>query len=89
MSDHNSTAVREAVFEVLENQMRDGTPPETRQTFDRLIAEGHSRDETMDLLASVLLFEMDQMVRAGEVFNQTRFAAALNGLPDLPPDKDD
>ena len=31
------------IYEVVDNQLRDGTPPETRQTLERLIAEGHTR----------------------------------------------
>jgi len=30
-------AVGAAIMEVVDNQLRDGTPPETRQTFDRLL----------------------------------------------------
>jgi hypothetical protein len=34
-----------AIYDVVDNQLRDGTPPETRQTLDRLMAEGHIRQE--------------------------------------------
>ena len=89
MSGDESASVQQAVFEVLENQMRDGTPPETKKTFDRLVSEGHSRGEAMQLLATVLMCEMDQMVRGDEVFSQARFVAALLSLPELPPEDED
>jgi len=42
--------LRRAILEVVENQLRDNTPPETRATLDRLIAEGCSRKEAIELL---------------------------------------
>jgi len=44
MSKPNPTVVRAAVLEVIENQLRDGTPPETKQTFERLMADGYEND---------------------------------------------
>lgn len=41
--------------EIIENQMREDNPPEVKQTYDRLISEGHSREDTMKLLNFVLL----------------------------------
>lgn len=89
MSCDDSASVNDAVFEVLENQMRDGTPPETKLTYDRLLSEGHSHDEVMPMLATVLLCEMNDMVRDQKTFNEARFVAALNKLPELPADHDD
>ncbi len=89
MSCDDSASVNDAVFEVLENQMRHGTPPETKLTYDRLLLAGHSHDEVMPMLAAVLLCEMDDMVRDQKTFNEARFVAALNKLPELPADHDD
>lgn len=33
------------ILEVVENQIRDGDPPETQQTFERLLATGHARQQ--------------------------------------------
>ena len=30
------------ILEIVENQIRDGDPPETRQNVDRLISEGYT-----------------------------------------------
>jgi hypothetical protein len=35
--------LRRLLLEVVGNQLRDGTPPGTRATLDRLLAEGISR----------------------------------------------
>ncbi|MDP2045967.1 MAG: hypothetical protein Q8L00_07135, partial [Deltaproteobacteria bacterium] len=54
---------REALYEAIENQMREDNPLETKATFHRLLAAGYSRKETMRLLACVLLVELNDMVR--------------------------
>jgi hypothetical protein len=89
MQDSMSPLAREAILEVIENQMRDGTPPETKQTFDRLLAEGYSREETMKLLSFVILRDLSEMVKKKEMFNEQRYVAALHALPDLQLDDDD
>ena len=43
-------ARRRAILEVVENQMRDNNPPETRQTFDLLIGQGIPSEEAMRLI---------------------------------------
>ena len=75
---------RAAVFEIIENQMRDNTPPETRQTYDRLLADGHSHEETMKLIGCVVTSEIFDVLKNREPFNEQRFIAALKALPKLP-----
>ena len=76
--------VREGLIEVVDNQLRDNEPPETRQTFGRLIAEGYSEDESKKLIACVLLLEMNVMMANNEVFNADRYVDGLGDLPDVP-----
>ena len=52
---------RDALFEAIETQMKEGDPAETKATFHRLLADGYSRKETMRFLASVLLVELNDM----------------------------
>ena len=55
MYEPDRKMAREALFEAIENQMREDNPRETKATFHRLLAAGYSRKETMKLLACVLL----------------------------------
>ena len=77
-------AVREAIIEIVRNQVRDGTPPETGKTLDRLVADGHTREQAEELIACVVCSEMSDMLKNSEVFNETRYLAALRRLPKLP-----
>ena len=89
MTTPDPEIARAAIFEIIENQMRDGTPPETKQTYDRLIAAGHSREETMKLIGCVVSSEIFDVLKARQPYNQERYVAALKALPKLPWDDDD
>src|SRR5215216_5364115 len=73
-----------AILDIVDTQLRDGTPPETRQTFDRLIAAGYTPEGARQLLAHVVLREIFAVMTHGERYDQARFVAALQQLPHLP-----
>ncbi len=89
MTEPDPTIAREAIFEVINNQIRDGTPPETKQTYDRLIADGHSEEETMKMIGCVVSSEIFDVLKHKQPYNQERYVAALRALPELPWDSDD
>lgn len=76
--------LQRAILEVVENQLRDGTPPETRATLDRLMADGRSREEAVKLIGCVVGTEIFEVLKNHEPFNETRYVAALLALPKLP-----
>ena len=73
-----------AILEVVENQLRDHTPPETSQTFQRLLAAGHTADEAKRLIGCVVATEIYDVLKHRAPFDQVRFVAALHRLPTLP-----
>jgi hypothetical protein len=73
-----------AIMEVVENQLRDMDPPETRQTYDRLLAEGIPEKEAKRLLGAVVASEIFDILKKQEPFNLARFTKALSDLPKLP-----
>ena len=46
--------LKSAIWEVVENQLRNSDPPETKTTYDRLIKEGHSDIEARELIGCVV-----------------------------------
>jgi len=54
----NNPHLQAAVMEVVENQRRNNNPPQTNQTFKRLIEAGHSEQEAKRLIACVVSAEM-------------------------------
>ncbi len=84
MKRGNPKAVRATLFEVIENQLRSNDPPETRETLSRLVAEGHTRDEAMKLIACALVIEIYDVLKTAAPYDHARYAANLKRLPELP-----
>ena len=76
--------LRAAIMEVIENQLRNNDPPETGQTFKRLIQAGHSEKEAKRLIACVVSAEILDVLKKNEPFNLDRFIKGLNKLPAMP-----
>ena len=79
----NDKTVRDAFMEVVVNQLETGDPPETKATLDRLMADGNSRGEAMQLIAAVARKEMQAMMSEGRAFDNARYATLLAKLPKL------
>ncbi len=73
-----------AIMEVVTNQLRDRDPPETKETFDRLLAEGHDEQEAKRLIACVVSSEIFDILKNDEPFDLKRYTKALARLPTLP-----
>jgi hypothetical protein len=76
--------VTAAILEIVDNQLRDNVPPETRQTFRRLLDAGHTASEAKRLIGCVIATEIYDILKHQEPFNQVRFVAALQQLPAMP-----
>jgi hypothetical protein len=72
------------ILEVVDTQLQDGTPPETKQTFERLVHSGYAPEGARQLLAHVVVAEIITVLASGELYNQERFIAALHRLPSVP-----
>ncbi len=84
-----SPELRQSVLEGVENQIRDNDPPETRQTVERLMAEGYRAAEARQLVATAVVVELFHITRDREPFNRERFLWNLAHLPKTPWDEDD
>ena len=73
-----------AIMKVVENQLRSNDPPQTQQTFKRLIEAGHSEEEAKRLIACVVSAEIFDVLRKNEPFDLDRFVRGLNNLPAMP-----
>ena len=73
-----------AIIEVVENQLRNDDPPQTGQTFKRLIEGGHSEKEAKRLIGCVVSAEIFDVLKKNEPFNLDRFVKGLNKLPAMP-----
>ena len=77
-----------AILEIVDSQLSAGTPPETRRTFERLAAAGHTPEGARQLIAHVVVREIFAVMSRGERYDEARFIAALRRLPSLGGDED-
>ena len=88
MENDSSIIAQEALFEVIENQLRDNTPPITNATYSRLKnSEGKTHEQSMKLIACALSIEFYEILKNKEIFNAERYTNNLIALPTLPWDK--
>ena len=80
----NGQVVGEAIVGVVEKQIRDGAPPETKETLERLIELGETRQNAIRYIACVLSVEIFDALKKNSSYNEGRYIRNLKALPELP-----
>ena len=80
----SSEIMREQIFEVINNQISDNNPPETRSTFQRLMKLGYSEFETKQLIGQCVAVELFKVIKNQEPFDENRYVKNLKNLPKEP-----
>ena len=73
-----------AIFEVVDNQMAAGEPPETKETFERLLGEGFSKEDAKKLIGQAVCVEIYCIGKNKEEFKIDRYRRNLQNLPREP-----
>jgi hypothetical protein len=76
--------IREQIFEIINNQLRNNDPPETKATFDRLRKQGFDDFQTRQMIAQCLAVELFEVMKFGEPYNNARYIKNLIALPKEP-----
>jgi hypothetical protein len=76
--------LRRVLLEIVHNQLREGNPPETRTTLERLMAEGFTREHALELIACVVSAEIFDVLKNNQLYQETRYLSGLRALPRLP-----
>lgn len=80
VNKHAQAAIREAV----DNQLRDNNPPQTQQTYQRLLTAGHSIEESKRTISAVVASDIFEVLKNQQPFNLNRFVERLDKLPMMP-----
>jgi len=88
MENAGNQKLRKAILEVINIQLRDNEPPETKQTFIRLRAQGYSEEETLKLIGYVVASEVFSVLKENRQYDNEKYISALNDLPKLPWEKE-
>jgi hypothetical protein len=84
IKDQASPQLTAAILQAVDNQLRDATPPEAKETYNRLIASGISDKEARRLIAVALSTEMYETLKHQKEYSPQRYIASLRKLPTLP-----
>jgi hypothetical protein len=76
--------LKAAFLETVENQLADNDPPETRETFDRLVEQGITEADAKIYIAQALCIEVFDIMYAKKEYNMERYLKNLKGLPKEP-----
>jgi hypothetical protein len=75
------------LIQAIENQIEADNPLAAKATFNKLTLVGYERDDILELMAHVLAYEIDAMLKADRPFDTHWYETALRALPELPPEK--
>jgi hypothetical protein len=76
--------VRKEILQVVENQINENDPPETRQTLNRLVKAGYAKEEAKIMIAQCVSVEIFNVMKYMQPFDEKRFIKNLNNLPAEP-----
>jgi hypothetical protein len=76
--------LKEHLFGIIENQLNDNDPPETKITYDRLRKEGHNNAQAKDLIAQCVAVEIFGVFKSDKPFDEVRYIKNLKRLPKEP-----
>ena len=72
--------VHEEIHNIVENQIRDGTPPETKRTLKRLMRSGYTRHEAVHRIGEIVVGEMYHILKDKRPFDEERYVRKLKEL---------
>ena len=76
--------LRNAIFEVIDNQINENNPAETAITLKRLRDQGYSEFEAKQLIGQAVAVELFYIMKKNVPFNETRYIKNLTNLPKEP-----
>jgi transcriptional regulator CtsR len=76
--------LKKIILDVVEEQISSNEPPETSQTYQRLLNEGLAATEAKQLIGVVIAREIFYVAKEKREYDHEQFVAALNKLPNLP-----
>jgi hypothetical protein len=75
-----SPVLHEQIHDIVEKQIEENNPKETRKTLDRLINSGYDRHDAIHMIGTVVVEEIYQTMKFNETFNGDRFVKNLQKL---------
>ena len=68
------------LLQVVDNQINDRTPPETKQTVERLVGLGYTELQAKEKIAAIILTTIGDAQITGGTFDEAKYIKELNDL---------
>jgi hypothetical protein len=81
----NDPELHARIMAIVDRQLAEGQPEETRHTFERLLGLGQNPEQAKRLIGYCVAHELVQETVLGKPFDEAAYTANLKGLPDVPP----
>ena len=72
------------IMNIIDNQIRDEDPPETKQTLERLVEAGHSKTDAKKYIGQCIAVELFNVMNKQQPFDEKRYIKNLMNLPKEP-----
>jgi len=82
--EESNPRLKASFLEVVDNQLKANDPQETRQTLDRLIAQGISQEDAKIYIAQAVCVEVFNILKHNQPSDQARYLRNLQRLPKEP-----
>ena len=76
--------LRDQIFEIINNQIKNNDPPETTLTYKRLISEGFNEFQTMQMIGQCIAVELFEVMKHRKPYDESRYVRNLKLLPKEP-----
>jgi hypothetical protein len=76
--------IRQQVLEIIKNQIKLNTPPETKHTLKRLVDLGYTDQHARMLIGQCLAVELFSVLKLKKPFDNDRYVSNLKKLPEEP-----
>lgn len=73
--------LKDQIFDILNNQLKENSPPETKNTFNRLLNEGFDDTQAKEMIGQCIAVELFEIIKHGNKYDNTRYIKNLNNLP--------
>jgi hypothetical protein len=80
---HNEI-LRQQIFEIIANQMRDNKPKETNITYRRLVSMGYTDEDAKMYIGQCVAVEIFNIMKYQQKFDEKRYIGNLKNLPKEP-----
>jgi len=76
--------LREGILGIVSNQMQTNTPPETNETYKRLLRMDYDDEDARKLIGQCVAFEFFEIIKYQKTFDEKRYISNLKNLPKEP-----